>query len=61
MMMFEVLSFFLKNLPKVDTCGKFFKAMFWMKNLHKPAKQVKPWHVGKNLTKCLKRQSCISG
>lgn len=39
----------------------FFKAMFWMKNLHKPAKQVKPWHVGKNLTECLKRQPCISG
>lgn len=32
-----------------------------MKNLHKPAKQVKPWHAGKNVTKCLKRQPCISG
>lgn len=58
--MFEVGSFFSFFLIYIK-CGKFFNTMFWMKNLHKPAKEVKPWHVGKNLTECFKRQPCISG
>lgn len=58
--MFEVGSFFSFFLIYIK-CGKFFNTMFWMKNLHKPAKEVKSWHVGKNLTECLKRQPCISG
>lgn len=61
--MFEVSVFlvFFFNLPKVNMCGKFFKAMFQVKNLRKPAKQVNPWQISKNLTECLKRQPCISG
>lgn len=60
--MFEELSlvFFFIFLICIKG-GKFFKATFWMKNLHKPAKQVKTWHAGKNLTECLKRQPCMSG